>query len=83
MIKIVKCPKGWAGCCFATEITEFIEKNSKVSAGSVAKPMKLDTPKDRRGRIYKKWVTHYCMKSAGKRLAFCIWRCSTKNPMGV
>jgi hypothetical protein len=40
-------PKGWTGCSFATELTEFIEKNSKVSAGSVAKPeIRPSTEKD-------------------------------------
>jgi hypothetical protein len=32
--KAGECPKGWAKCCFATEITEFTEKNSKVSHGT-------------------------------------------------
>lgn len=44
MIKVFReCPKGWAKYASATEITEFIEKNSKLSVGSVAKPTKLDT----------------------------------------
>jgi len=39
-----ECSKEWAKTSFATEITEFSEKNSKVSVDSVAKPTELDTP---------------------------------------
>ena len=43
-----KCPKGWASYDFATENTEISEKkNSKCSAGSVAKPTELDTPEQK------------------------------------
>jgi hypothetical protein len=36
--------KEWAQLFFATENTEFFEKNSDISVGSMAKPTKLSTP---------------------------------------
>ena len=47
METIWECLKEWAKTSFATEITEFSEKNSKVSVGSVAKPTELDTSSTR------------------------------------
>jgi len=39
-----ECPRGWANQNPATENTESLRKNSKISVDSVAEPMKLDTP---------------------------------------
>lgn len=36
--------RAWAKDSYATEITEFFEKISELSVGSVAKPMTLATP---------------------------------------